>query len=61
MMKTALDFMGMTMILLLGIIVILGMGIVIAFECRVINRLRKPEAPQLELAPYRPFEMTRRR
>jgi len=43
--KTAIDFMGMTMILLLGLIVILGMGIVIAFECRLINRLRQPELP----------------
>jgi hypothetical protein len=60
-MKTAIDFIGMTMILLLGVIVILGVGIVIAFECRLINRMRRPEPPQLELAPYRPFETTRRR
>jgi hypothetical protein len=44
--KTAIDFMGMTVILLLGVIVILGLGIVIALECRVINRLRRPELSQ---------------
>jgi len=46
-MKTAIDFIGMTMLLLLGVIVILGMGIVIAHEVRAINRLRRPEPPQV--------------
>jgi hypothetical protein len=59
-MKTAIDFMGMTMILLLGVIVILGMGIVIAYEIRVINRLRRPEPHQLTVGPFQPLELTRR-
>ena len=55
-MKTAADFLGMTMLLLLGVIVILGMVIVIAAECRVINRLRqRPEPPPSQLPATGPF------
>ena len=65
-MKTAADFLGMTMLLLLGVIVILGMVIVIAAECRIINRLRqRPEPPpQLPaIGPFLldPYEFNRRR
>jgi hypothetical protein len=56
-MKTTVDAMGMVMLILLGIIIILGMGIVIAAECRVINRLRVREElpPPPAFGPFPPL------
>jgi hypothetical protein len=58
-MQTVVDFIGMTCLVLLGIVFILGLGIVIAYEIRAINRLRRPEYP--ELGPFLPYEVTRKR
>jgi len=52
-MQTMVDALGMIMLILLGVIVILGMVIVIAAECRVINRLRVREP--LPLEPLHPL------
>ena len=50
-MQTVVDALGMIMLILLGIIVILGLVIVIAAECRMINRLRQWQPDELPSSP----------
>jgi hypothetical protein len=56
-MDTVVAFIGMTCLVLIGIACILGLGIVIAYEIRAINRLRRPEPVESiygQPAPYWP-------
>jgi hypothetical protein len=49
-------------ILLLGIVVVLGLTIVITAEIGVIRRMKgEQRQPDLQLGPFQPYEITRRR
>jgi hypothetical protein len=49
-------------ILLLGIVMILGLTIVITAEIGVIQRMKgQQRQPELQVGPFQPYEVTRRR